>query len=203
MTESVATLPLFPLHSVLLPGAALGLRVFERRYLDMLRECSRTDTPFGVCLILDGHEVGTPATPAAHGVEARIDDFDMGADGVLVLRLRGHRRFHVQHVRVRDNGLIMAEVAWNSPDHDDELRPEHALLSTVLGHIIEQAGSAFAPSHPALLDQAAWVGWRLAELLPLGESQRLQLLQMDEPHERLDALVRWMPANATRIDENW
>ncbi|MGH8088898.1 MAG: LON peptidase substrate-binding domain-containing protein, partial [Stenotrophomonas sp.] len=80
MTEPTATLPLFPLHAVLLPGAALGLRVFERRYLDMLRECSRNDIPFGVCLILDGEEVGAPATPAAHGVEARIDDFDMGAD---------------------------------------------------------------------------------------------------------------------------
>lgn len=203
MTETAATLPLFPLHSVLLPGAALGLRVFERRYLDMLRECSRRETPFGVCLILDGEEVGAPATPAAHGVEARIEDFDMGADGVLVLRLRGHRRFHVGPVRVRDNGLITADVEWSAPDHDDELRPEHALLSTVLGHIIEQAGAAFAPRHPALLDQAAWVGWRLAELLPLEESQRLQLLQMDDPHQRLDALVRWMPANATPIDENW
>ena len=203
MTDSTVSLPLFPLHAVLLPGAALGLRVFERRYLDMLRECSRNSVPFGVCLILDGEEVGAPATPAAHGVEARIDDFDMGADGVLVLRLRGHRRFHVRQVRVRDNGLIMAEVEWAAPDHDDELRPQHALLATVLGHIIEQAGSAFAPSHPAQLDEAAWVGWRLAELLPLEESQRLQLLQHDDPHQRLDDLLRWMPANSTPIDENW
>ena len=65
MTDSVATLPLFPLHAVLLPGATLGLRVFERRYLDMLRECSRNNTHFGVCLILDGDEVGAPATPCA------------------------------------------------------------------------------------------------------------------------------------------
>lgn len=202
MTDTT-TLPLFPLHSALLPGAALGLRVFERRYLDMLRECSRNGTPFGICLILEGEEVGTPATPAAHGVEARIEDFDMGADGVLVLRLRGYRRFHARPPRIRDNGLIVAEVEWSAPDPDDELRPEHALLSTVLAHIIEQAGSAFEPSHPALLDQSAWVGWRLAELMPLEEAQRLQLLQMDDPHQRLDALLRWMPPNATVIDENW
>ncbi len=192
MTDTVS-LPLFPLHAVLLPGAALGLRVFERRYLDMLRECSRQESNFGVCLILDGEEVGAPASPAAFGVEARIEDFDVGADGVLMLRLRGQRRFHVLRTRVRDNGLVLADVQWSAPDHDDELRPEHALLATVLEHIIEQAGSAFAPSHPAQLEQAAWVGWRLAELLPLEEPQRLQLLQHDDPHQRLEDLLRWMP----------
>lgn len=192
MTETVS-LPLFPLHAVLLPGARLGLRVFERRYLDMLRECSRQESTFGICLILDGDEVGRPASPAAYGVEARIEDFDVGADGVLVLRLRGQRRFHVLRTRVRDNGLILADVAWSTPDHDDELRPEHALLATVLEHIIEQAGTAFAPTHPAQLEQAAWVGWRLAELLPLEEPQRLQLLQHDDPHQRLEDLLGWMP----------
>jgi len=192
MTETVS-LPLFPLHAVLLPGARLGLRVFERRYLDMLRECSRQESTFGICLILDGDEVGRPASPAAYGVEARIEDFDVGPDGVLVLRLRGQRRFHVLRTRVRDNGLILADVAWSTPDHDDELRPEHALLATVLEHIIEQAGTAFAPTHPAQLEQAAWVGWRLAELLPLDEPQRLQLLQHDDPHQRLEDLLGWMP----------
>ncbi|WP_457319669.1 LON peptidase substrate-binding domain-containing protein [Stenotrophomonas sp. P5_B8] len=192
MTETVS-LPLFPLHAVLLPGARLGLRVFERRYLDMLRECSRQESTFGICLILDGDEVGRPASPAAYGVEARIEDFDVGPDGVLVLRLRGQRRFHVLRTRVRDNGLILADVAWSTPDHDDELRPEHALLATVLEHIIEQAGTAFAPTHPAQLEQAAWVGWRLAELLPLEEPHRLQLLQHDDPHQRLEDLLGWMP----------
>ncbi len=188
-----STLPLFPLHSVLLPGAAVSLRVFERRYLDMVRDCGRTGNGFGVCLILQGEETGGPAVPAAHGVEARIEDFDIGPDGILLLRLRGHRRFHVEHVRVRDNGLIVADVRWCEPDNDDELRPEHALLSTVLEHIIEQAGHPYAPRHPALLDQAAWVGWKLAELMPLEEPQRLQLLQRDDPHQRLDDLLGWIP----------
>ncbi|WP_282296921.1 LON peptidase substrate-binding domain-containing protein [Stenotrophomonas sp. PS02289] len=192
MSETVS-LPLFPLHSVLLPNASLTLRVFERRYMDMVRECSRNETGFGICLILKGEEVGAPATPAAHGVEARITDFDVGPDGVLVLTLRGHRRFHVEQVRVRDNGLIVADVQWAEPDHDDELRPEHALLSTVLEHIIEQAGNPYAPKVPMLLDQAAWVGWKLAELMPLEESQRLQLLQRDDPHQRLEDLLGWIP----------
>lgn len=192
--SSASTLPLFPLHAVLLPGASMGLRVFERRYLDMLRESSRAGSGFGVCLILAGEEVGAAAAPAAYGVQAIVEDFDMGSDGVLQLRLRGGRRFHVQHTRVRDNGLVMADVHWCEPDADDELQPEHALLGTVLESIVEQAGSAYAAPTPALMEQASWVGWQLAQLLPLQDAQRLQLLQLDDPHERLQRLLGWMAA---------
>lgn len=192
-TDDTAALPLFPLHAVLLPGAGIALRVFERRYLDLVRDCGRQGAGFGICLILDGHEVGAPATPAAFGTEARIEDFDLGKDGVLVLRLRGARRFHVERTRVRDNGLVIGDVQWREPDSDDELRPEHSLLATLLERLIEQAGAQYAPSSPAQLDQAAWVSWRLAELLPLTEAQRLTLLQQDDPHRRLDLLLSWMP----------
>lgn len=187
------SLPLFPLHSTLLPGASLGLRVFEARYLDLVRECGRQGSTFGICLILEGEEVGAPATPAAWGVEAVVEDFDVGADGVLQLRLRGARRFHVSRTRVRDNGLVVGEVQWREPDHDDELRPEHALLGLLLERILEQAGGEFAGAGPAQLDQAAWVGWRLAELLPLEDEQRLVLLQEDDAHQRLDRLLTWIP----------
>lgn len=192
MRADTPLLPLFPLHVVLLPGASLGLRVFERRYLDMLRDIGRDGSGFGVCLIVQGEESGAPAVPAAYGVEARVEDFDTGADGVLQLRLRGARRFHVERTRVRDNGLVVAQVRWCMADSDDELRPQHALLGTLLQHIIEQAGSDYAPASPLLLDQAAWVGWQLAQLLPLEESQRLQLLQLDDPHQRLQQLLGWI-----------
>lgn len=183
------TLPLFPLHTVLVPGAALGLRVFERRYLDLVRDCGRSGSGFGVCLILDGQEAGQPATPAAWGAEALIEDFDTGTDGLLSLRVRGARRFHVMRTRVRDNDLIVGEVRWSDPDPDDELRPEHGLLATLLQTLLEQAGADMTLISPAQIDSASWVGWRLAELLPLSPAQRVQLLQEDDPHARLDRML--------------
>lgn len=186
LTES---LPLFPLHTVLLPGAALGLRIFERRYLDLVRDCGRSGTGFGVCLILEGGEVGRPAIPAAFGTEAVIEDFDTGADGLLALRLRGRRRFHVARTRVRDNGLVVGDVEWRQPDPDEELRPEHALLSTLLQTMLDHIDGDQAKLSPQLFDNAAWVGWRLAELLPITAEQRLGVLQEDDPHERLDRLL--------------
>jgi hypothetical protein len=183
-----SSLPLFPLRTVLVPGAALALRVFEPRYLDLVRECGRHGSTFGVCLLLDGAEAGAATSTAAVGTEAAIEDFGTGGDGLLSLRLRGRRRFFARRTRVRDNGLIVATVDWRDPDGDDELRPEHAVLGQVLRHILEQVGGEHARD-TMRLDDAAWVGWRLVELLPLSDRQRQALLQEDDPHVRLDELL--------------
>lgn len=184
-----ATLPLFPLQTVLLPGAALGLRVFEARYLDLVRECGRAGRGFGVSLLLPGREAGAGAVPAAYGTEAVIEDFGTGADGLLTLRVRGARRYRAGRVRVRDNGLQVADVDWCSDDAPDALRPEHALLATVLERVLERVGGDDAVHRQARFDEAAWVGWRLAELLPLDVMQRQALLQDDDAHARLDRLL--------------
>lgn len=182
-------LPLFPLHAVLLPGAALDLRIFEARYLDMVRECGRTGGGFGVTLIIDGSEAGSPAASAAYGTEARIEDFGTTDEGLLSLRVRGHRRFRVQRTRVRDNGLVIGEVHWLEEPVDAPLRPEHALLGELLRRILVQVGGEHAQADPRQLEDAAWVGWRLGELLPLLPAQRQLLLQTADPHARLQQLL--------------
>lgn len=189
----IEPLGLFPLHTVLVPGASLGLRVFEPRYLDLVRDCGRAGKGFGVCLILDGDEVGAPASAAAYGTEALIEDFGSDDDGLLTLQVRGARRFHTQRVRVRDNGLQVADVEWCDPDPGDAVRPEHSLLVTLLERLIERIGGEHAHAPKAQFDDAAWVGWRLAELLPLQDAQRQALLQIDDPHQRLDRLLVLLP----------
>ena len=104
--------------------------------------------------------------------------------------MRGGRRFRVRHTRVRDNGLVVARVDWLAPDPVNELLPQHALLGVVLEKILERidgADRAFPKQH---FDDAGWIGWRLAELLPLTQAQRQGLLQQDDPDERLESLLR-------------
>ena len=182
----IESLALFPLNTVLLPGAALGLRVFEARYLDLIRDCGRQGRGFGVCLIIKGDEVGAPASVVAFGTEALIEDFGQGDDG---LRVRGARRFHVERARVRDNGLQVADVRWCDADAREPVAPEHGLLPVLLDSIIEKVGGEHAHASRTLFDDASWVGWRLAELLPLHDSQRQELLQLDYPHARLERLL--------------
>lgn len=195
MTETISTRPtigLFPLQTVLVPGASLGLRLFEQRYLELVRECGRNGTGFGICLVLEGGETGTPALPAAFGTEAVIEDFGTGDDGLLTLRVRGMRRFHVRRTKVRDNGLVTAEIDWLEADADDELQPQHGLLATVLQRILEEVGGEHASAPKSRFDEAAWVGWRLAEFLPLSDAQRQAMLQEPDPHARLDQLLALM-----------
>lgn len=187
-----SVLPLFPLRVVLLPGGALDLRIFETRYLDMVRDCGRAGTGFGVCLIVDGHEAGVPAVPAEWGTEALIEDFGSTPEGLLSLRVRGARRFRVLATRVRANGLIEGDVQFRAPDPDDELRPEHGLIGTLLQQAVEHVGGPLADVPPARYDDAAWVGWRFADILSLADTQRLALLEEDDPHARLDLILRWM-----------
>jgi Lon protease-like protein len=188
-----ASLPLFPLNAVLFPGGQLSLRIFETRYLDLVRECGRDGSGFGVCLILDGNEVGAPALPAAIGCEARIVDFATGSDGLLQLSVQGGRRFRVEQSRVRDNGLIRGEISWLPMPEPKPLPAEHQLLALLLRRIVERAGPPHDQVDKACFDDADWVGWRLAEWLPLSWPERQALLQESDSTVRLQRLVELIP----------
>jgi len=186
-------LPLFPLSSVLFPGGSLGLRIFEPRYLDLVKRCGRSGEGFGICLILEGREAGAPAIPAALGTEAAIVDFSMTDDGLLGLTVQGRRRFHVERTRVRDDGLILADVRWLPDEAPTPLLAEHALLSTLLARILDKAGIEHEGIGKGPLADACHVSWRLAEWLPLSAEERQWLLQLDDPHARLQKLVERLP----------
>jgi uncharacterized protein len=186
-------LPLFPLRTVLFPGGDLRLRVFETRYLDMVKQCTRNDSGFGVCLILDGEEVGKPAIPAAFGTRARIVDFYSQQDGLLGLQLRGECRFHVLRTRIRDNGLIVAEIEVRPEPPAAQVQPEHGLLATLLERLIDRFGGPHAKAERRCFDDAAWVGYRLAEMLPFTDPERQALLQCDDGHARLERIVQRLP----------
>jgi uncharacterized protein len=190
---SSTELPLFPLRTVLFPGGQLRLRVFEPRYLDMVKQCTRSETGFGVCLILDGQEAGAPATPAAFGTRARIVDFYSQPDGLLGLLVAGESRFHVRRTRVRDNGLIVANVETLEESPPQPIAPEHGLLSMLLERLLERFGGVHAQAARSCLDDAAWVGYRLAEMLPFTDPERQELLQCDDGYARLDRIVQRLP----------
>lgn len=185
---------LFPLNTVLFPGGLLGLRIFEARYLDMVRECARTDAAFGICLIMQGEETGaTPALPAAVGTLAHIIDFDTLPDGLLGISVTGGPRFRVQKSRVRDNGLVVGEIRRWPEEPAIEVPVEFGLLPTILERLAEQAGLSWRNGPRERYEDASWVGFRLAELLPLGDAERQHLLELTDPLERLAALRDAVP----------
>ncbi|WP_329742393.1 LON peptidase substrate-binding domain-containing protein [Dyella sp. A6] len=186
-------LPLFPLSSVLYPGGQLQLRIFEPRYLDLVRECTRNNGGFGVCLILRGREVGEPALPAAVGTLARITDFSHGADGLLGIVVEGSRRFHVNRTRVRADGQLRGMVEWWVDEPQTPVPVEFALLQTILERLAESMAPPWKDVPRTAYDDAGWLGFRLAELLPLTAEEQQRLLEMTDPLYRLAELRDILP----------
>ena len=186
-------IPLFPLTAVLFPGGALNLRIFERRYIDLVRDCARSDSGFGVCLILEGGEFGQLALPAAVGTLARITDFCTLPDGLLGISAEGGERFQAAMTRVRDNGLVHGEVRLWPHEPRVPVPAEHGLLVTILERVLDQVGGVFSRVDRACFDDASWVGFRLGELLPLAQTEKQHLLQLTDPVRRLAQLQHYLP----------
>ncbi|RMG33670.1 MAG: peptidase S16 [Gammaproteobacteria bacterium] len=179
-------IPLFPLHLPLMPGGPLPLRIFEPRYLSMIGDCLRSNSPFGVALITKGGETGKAAKCHSIGTLARITDWDQGEDGLLHIEAVGEQRFRVLDTQVSDDQLVLAEIQI-LPDAPTELptryREQAEWLLEALPRLEAYKGLEMAP------DDANWVAYRLAELL-LRPGQRQALLEQDDPLRRLEQVAR-------------
>lgn len=176
---------------MLFPGGRLPLRIFEVRYMDMAKSCIQHRTPFGVCLIREGAEVGAPATPNEVGTLARIASWDMPQLGVLQVSAHGERRFRIRERTVQADGLARASIELLDEERDVPVPADLARAVKLLERVIEQHPELL--ERPHRLDSCAWVGARLAELLPLPLEAKQALLEMDDGKarlQRLNALVR-------------
>ena len=172
---------------MLFPGGRLPLRIFESRYMDMAKTCLKDGSPFGVCLIRDGAEVGAPATPADVGTLARIGSWDMPQLGLLHVTTRGEQRFRIRERHVQPDGLALASIEVLPEEPDSTIPPSGAPLVKLLEQVIEQHPELL--ERPYQLDSCAWVSGRLAELLPLPLPAKQALLELSDGRGRLEKLV--------------
>ena len=184
-------IPLFPLKSVLFPGGTLALKVFEQRYLDMSADCLKRDEPFGVCLILKGEEVGEPATVHSVGTLAHVTQWDMEQLGILQLGVRGGRRFRILESRTEAGGLQRARVQLLDEPAPVSVPAAQAGLLSVLKQIAADIGAERMPE-PHAWEDAAWVGYRLTEVMPVQLLAKQKLLELDDPVSRLEILFTYL-----------
>jgi Lon protease-like protein len=186
---------LFPLQMVLFPGGALPLRIFETRYVDMVRNCMRASSNFGVVLIRSGSEVG-PAQAFEVGTAASIVDFNQLSDGFLGISCLGTQRFRIKTSSVQADGLNVATVEWLEADPALPVPPRHAALGELLESVLPRLGEGYA-NMEMQLDDAAWVGYRIAEILPIPLVQKQFCLELADPVERLEFLAPLVSAHTS------
>ena len=187
---SLTELPLFPLNVVLFPGGPLSLRIFEPRYLDMVRRCLKEHSGFGVVLILEGSEASAAARVAATGTSARLVDFDALPDGLLGLQCVGERRFRLQRRWQQADGLNLGDVDYLPEDAPSAVPAEYAHLTELLREVLPQLGGSYTHVE-AHYEDAGWVGNRWAEILPLSPDEKLELLELADPLARLAQVAAW------------
>ncbi len=108
-------LDLFPLNSVVFPHQKLSLRIFEPRYLDLIKTCYEEARSFGICLIREGKNVGAPAIPFTIGTSVVIREFTNVSDKLFYIVVQGTRRFRIKHV-IREQPHIIVEIEWIDDD---------------------------------------------------------------------------------------
>ncbi len=191
----ITGLPLFPLQTVLFPGGLLRLKVFEARYLDLMSDCLRNATSFGVVCLLQGSEVGAAAARfEAVGVLATLIDVDAEQPGILQVQCRGGQRVSLRSPRQRDDGLWLADATALPDDPPIAVPAELAATADALRQAIASLASQdqhpFQPPHR--LEDASWVADRWCEILPISLAAKQRLMVLDEPLLRLKLVDEYL-----------
>ncbi|AHV91518.1 LON peptidase substrate-binding domain-containing protein [Bordetella holmesii] len=199
----MARIPLFPLGNILCPDGVLHLRVFEIRYLDMIKRCLEDRQPFGIVILLVGQEVRKPdalEVLAPVGTLARIEHWQQPDPALYELRCRGGQRIELADCERGRFGLWTGRM--QAIDADPVVPVPGAMREAVgaLGRLIaglQQQG--YGPAEmpvgaPYRLDEAGWVADRWCELLPLAPAEKARLLGLRDPLARLSEVSRELAA---------
>ena len=182
--------PVFPLNTVIFPGALLPLRIFEPRYLRMVAECLKHERRFIICLISNGREAGQAASFHTIGTLVKIIDWDDRA-GMLQITCEGDRRLQVLNSNISDDQLITGEAVYLEREPVTGIAEQHQSLVKIIAELFQQNDVELDAQ---LLADASWVGFRLAESLPISPARKQWLLELTNPTLRLNALAEEVQA---------
>ncbi|MCK4742325.1 MAG: LON peptidase substrate-binding domain-containing protein [Sulfuriflexus sp.] len=187
MTQDIRDIPIFPLHTVFYPGGALPLRIFEPRYLDMIGQCLRDESGLGICLISEGTETGEAAESFEYGTFATISYWQQLPEGILGITVRGQQRFRIISKEITSNQLCIAQVEMLPNEKSVALPKRFQHFAEMVEEMFIQIGHPYT-TLPKHYDDASWIGYRLAELLPMALVQKQHFLQMTDPIDRLERI---------------
>ena len=183
---------LFPLNLVLFPNGLLELRIFEIRYIDMIKDCLRNEEEFGIVLINSSIENTSDVKVETIGTLAKIISFDQGADGLLHITVQGTKPFKLNGHNIQSNGLMNGEIQPHLTECGKVLE-SHANLVSLLNKFltVDQEHESGVP-RPYSLSEASWVAYRLAEFLALSNQKKLKVLVESNAQRKLDKVQQFI-----------
>ena len=180
-------IPFFPLQSIVLPGGLFPLRIFERRYLDMVRDCIKNDTGFCITLVRNNSQENYVTDIYNYGCYVKITDWNQLDGGLLGITVEGINKVKILSRNLDKTNLLTGEIENINPEKEYMIPQKYLLLSRFykkiypgIKHVINFTKERYA--------DASWIGFRLIECLPLDSSTKNKLIAIDHAIERLDML---------------
>jgi uncharacterized protein len=194
------TIPLFPLNSVLFPKGRISLQIFESRYVDMVRNCLKDGSGFGIVLIEAGSEVaraGQKLDIHRTGTYCNVVDWNQLPNGLLGITAEGRRTFRIMESWRETNNLCRAMVEFRP---QDSIEAEQVEVGEEFEEYVELLRGL--ARHPAIeelkldmsFENLREVAWRLSELLPIANKEKQALLEQADPIARLQQIELYINA---------
>ncbi len=175
--SQVISLPLFPLTSHILPGGILPLRIFEARYLRMIKESYASEHAFGMCMLNSNGNEEDNSHIYPIGTLVKVTDFEKLDDGQLGITIEGIQPFKIESIVTEQDGLRVGSVELLNPWPESAVQPEQAYLIEKLQELYLNYPDLAALYQNPPWNNASWLAQRWLEILPLAPWQKQNLLQ--------------------------
>ncbi|MGK0382731.1 MAG: Lon protease-like protein [Flavobacteriales bacterium] len=183
-------IPLFPLSAHLLPGGRMSLRIFEPRYVRMIKEACATDTGFGVCMLDSKGDKNSNAHIYPIGTFAKVIDFDLLDDGFLGVTVEGQDCFKINSITTQTDELRVGECEyikrWSAENTNLPISPMDDKLKEIFENYPELKALYLTPR----FNDPIWVIYRWLELLPVDALQKQEFLQQKSCTKALEYLTQ-------------
>ncbi|MCF6226253.1 MAG: LON peptidase substrate-binding domain-containing protein [Xanthomonadales bacterium] len=183
-------IPLLSRPEVLFPGSLVQVCFNDFREIGQLRRAR--EGSFGFCLFHPA-EGENAARHMRLGTEAIIEDYSQTDSGGLRLKFRGGRRFQIQRTRCLHDGQLVAQVDWLPEEPLTQVPLDYAVIVQLIARYMEKAQADYPQFRPQDCENASFVGFRLAELLPMEVAEKQMLLELEDPVQRLKMLATILP----------
>ena len=179
-------IPLFPLSAHLLPGGHMALRIFEPRYVRMVKEACAGNGYFVLCMLNSRGDQASNEHIFPIGTLCKIVDFDLLDDGLLGINVEGVCCVSVENIKTEADGLRIGDCTeqhhWSCVIEDEKISPLRIKLELIYDKYPE-----IARLYPELkFNDPMWVIYRWLELLPVDAANKQAFLGEKNCHNVLN-----------------
>jgi len=188
------SLSLFPLNMILFPGISIPLQVFEPRYLRLISDSLKSGSRFGVVGICEDNGIDIVPRVYSVGVLVSITDWYQQENSLLGVRIVAERKFRVLTSSVDRNNILNADVEYLPAEPSTPLDSFACELTGLVKDFKKHP--TFSQYMMPTIRDVKMLGWQLAQLLPIADAEKAELLGLNDPNQRVLKIARWLKNSA-------